>query len=142
MPDVDFSNFLLCYYDYPKAAGTLSCIMFIQLIYTIIIWASLIGERAIASILMFFVFFAGLFAGFMICRNNCVAENQDNQTRIYGKFMPIASFIMVIFSIVPVFVTFFEGADAGFMEGAGLPILTLISMVFTCIWLQMFYASS
>ena len=100
------------------------------------------SEFVLDSFVMLIMFIIALFGIFLFCRFLATINEDNRDTKIYAKCLPIVSLIMTLFSVLPFFSGFFKGADDGFMDNAAWPIIIcFISMIFTCIWVNMFFAS-
>ena len=132
-------NKIFCYFsDVKPAISGLVFLLIVQFVYTIIVWATLLKIHWLNSVYLGLMMIVVVAAFSLICAYSCVMDNDTNRSRIFFKCMPIASFMMVLFSFLPFFAALLQFIDNPINDIGGPISVFIISFIFTVIWLQAF----
>lgn len=111
----------------------------VQVLYTIITWASFLDEHFINTILLLCYFPIQIGCGIYIVKL-AKTDEEDNEYPRYLKCAPCIFLLMTVCSFIPCFIGFFEFIGNLVDMGGGLTI-TIFSAVFSTFWLQAYFVT-
>ena len=119
------------------------CFTIVQFVYTIIIWAVVLSEKTGYAMIQLFVFFGhilGCVFTFQLMRYNREAREDDNR-RFFTKMFPLAAFLGILWSFVPLIICFMSGIRDWFRDDAGKVVICVFSSGFMCAWINIYTAA-
>ena len=118
------------------------CFVIVQFIYTVIIWAAVLSEKpgyALIQLVAFIGHIGGCGLIFQQLRFNR-EDRADPDRKFYSKMFPLAAFLGILWSFVPLIVCFIRGLRDWFRNDAGKVVICVFSSVFLLAWINIYIA--